>query len=251
MTDEQKTGSEEKTSVVIGLTETLPPGTEKSLTGMKLLQNIDGDAVTRLEDICTWYFCAKGDFVFDHEDASGDVCFIVSGSVRASDNVETETEVAFVDLGTGDLVGELSAIDNGPRSATVYALEDSILAIVPKEVFLSYMRDYSDVLVHLMLHLVNTIRTLNDRVVGMSSTTVVQRVYEELLNLAEDDPVIPHRMVIEKMPKHKEVAVWAGTTPETVARAVGRLLEAKIALRRFKTLYIIDPGRLRALVDAT
>ncbi len=251
MTDEQKKGSEEKSSLVIGLTETLPPGTEKSLAGMKLLQNIDGDAVTRLEEICTWYFCAKGEFIFDRDDTSGDVCFIVSGGVRASENVETETEVAFVDLGAGDLVGELSAIDNGPRSASAYALEDCILAIAPKEVFLSYMRDYSDVLVHLMLHLVTTIRSLNNRVVGLSSTTVVQRVYEELLNMAEDDPVIPNRMVIEKMPKHKEVAVWAGTTPETVARAVGRLLEANIAMRRFKTLHILDPGRLRALVDAT
>ena len=251
MTDEQKKGSEEKTSVVIGLTETLPPGTEKSLAGMKLLQNIDGDAVTRLEEICTWYFCAKGDFIFDPDDTSGDVCFIVSGSVRASDNVETETEVAFVELEAGDLVGELSAIDNGPRSASVYALEDSILAVVPKEVFLSYMRDYSDVLIHLMLHLVTTIRTLNNRVVGLSSTTVVQRVYEELLKIAEEDPVIPNRMMIETMPKHKEIAVWAGTTPETVARAVGRLLEANIAMRRFKTLHILDAGRLRALVDAT
>lgn len=245
MTDEQKL------SVVIGLTEALPDGTEKSLAGIELLQNVDGEAVTRLEEICTWYFCAKDGYIFNSEDTSGDVCFIVSGSVRASGNVETETEVAFVDLGAGALVGELSAIDNGPRSATVYALEDCILAIAPKEVFLSYMRDYSDVLVHLMVHLVTTIRNLNDRVVGMSSTTVVQRVYEELLKISGEDPVMPNRLIIEKMPKHKEIAVWAGTTPETVARAVGRLLEAKIAVRRFKTLHILDPGRLRALVDAT
>ncbi len=251
MIDEQTKGSGENISVVIGLTEALPPETEKSLGDIKLLQNVDPEAVTRLEEICTWYFCPKGGYIFDSEDTSGDVCFIVSGGVRASNNVETEIEVAFVDLEAGDLVGELSAIDNGPRSATVYALEDCILAIAPKEVFLSYMRNHSDVLVHLMLHLVITIRNLNTRVVGLSSTTVVQRVYEELLKIAEDDPVMPNRMIIEKMPKHKEVAVWAGTTPETVARAVGRLLEAKIAMRRFKTLHILDPGRLKALVDAT
>ena len=235
----------------IGLTESLPPGTEKTLAGIKLLQNVDADAVKRLEDICTWYFCAKDDFIFDSDDTSGDVYFIVQGSVRAADNVDSETEVAFVDLEAGDIVGELSAIDNGPRSATIYTLEDSIVAMAPKKVFLSYMNDYSEVLVRLMIHFVTTIRSLNNRVVGLSSTTVVQRVYEKLLEIAEDDPVTPNRLIIELMPKHKEIAVWAGTTPETVARAVGRLLEAKIAKRRFKTLHILDPKRLQALVDAT
>ena len=235
----------------IGLTESLPPGTEKTLADIKLLRNVDADAVKRLEEICTWYFCAKDDLVFGSDDTSGDVYFIVQGSVRAAENVDSETQVAFVDLEAGNIVGELSAIDNGPRSATIYALEDSIVAMAPKKVFLSYMNDYSEVLVRLMVHFVTTIRVLNNRVVGLSSTTVVQRVYEQLPDIAVDDPVTPNRLIIEMMPKHKEIAVWAGTTPETVARAVGRLLEAKIAKRRFKTLHILDPGRLKALVDAS
>ena len=236
---------------ITGLTEQLPPGTEKSLADIKLLKHVDAAAVSRLEEICTWLFCAKDGFVFDSDDDSGDVSFIVSGSVRASDNVDSETEVAFVDLGAGDIIGELSAIDNGPRSATIYALEDCIVAMVPKDVFLSYAHDYPDVMVGLMVHFVTIIRILNTRVVGLSSTTVVQRVYEKLLELADEDPVMPKRLVIEKMPKHKDIAIWTGTTPETVARAVGRLLEAEIAMRRFKTLHILDPGRLKALVDAS
>jgi len=101
---------------ITGLTEQLPPGTEKSLADIKLLKHVDAAAVSRLEEICTWLFCAKDGFVFDSDDDSGDVFFIVSGSVRASDNVDSETEVAFVDLGAGDIIGELSAIDNGGRA---------------------------------------------------------------------------------------------------------------------------------------
>lgn len=249
MNDKPKKASKKPAS--IGLTKTLPPGTEKSLAGVKLLKNVDAEAVSRLEEICTWYFCPKGDYVFDTDDTSGDVFFLIEGKVRAAENVDSETEVAFIDLGSGDIVGEWSAIDNGPRSATIYTLEDSILAMAPKKVFLQYVHDHSDVLIRLMMHFVATIRTLNDRVVGLSSTTVVQRVYEQLLKIAEDDPSTPNRLIIEKMPKHKEIAVWAGTTPETVARAVGRLLESNIATRRFKTLHILDPDRLRALVEAT
>ncbi|MFP6745550.1 MAG: helix-turn-helix domain-containing protein [Alphaproteobacteria bacterium] len=93
--------------------------------------------------------------------------------------------------------------------------------------------------------------SLEYRVVGLSSITVVQRVYEQILDIAEPDPVTPRRLIIERMPGQKEIAVWAGTTPETVARTVGRLLESKIAIRRFKTLHILDPQRLEELVQAT
>ena len=233
------------------LTTKLPDGVERSLAGIAFLEAVDPDVVRQLEDICTWYFCPVGGHVFERDDTSGDVFFVVQGSVRASDNLESEHEVAFIDLGAGTIVGELSAIDGGERSATVYALEDSILAMVPKDVFLTYMRDYTEVLVRMMQHFVKTIRGLNTRVVGLSSTTVVQRVYEQILEIAEPDPVNPRRLIIETMPAHKEIAVWAGTTPETVARAVGRLLEAKVAKRRFKTLHILDPQRLEALVQAT
>ena len=232
------------------LTIELPDGVERSLAGIALLETVDSDVIRQLESICTWYFCPAGGHVFDREDTSGDVYFIVQGSVRASDNVESEHEVAFIDLGPGNIVGELSAIDGEARSATIYALEDSILAMVPKDVFLSYMRDYTEVLVRMMRHFVSTIRILNNRVVGLSSTSGVQLVYEQILEIAEPDPSNPRRLIIETMPAHKEIAVWAGTTPETVARAVGRLLEANVAKRRFKTLHILDPQRLEDLVRA-
>ncbi len=233
------------------LTTELPEGVERSLAGIAFLESVNSDVIRELEDICTWYFCPAGGHVFEHDDTSGEVFFVVQGAVRAADNVESGQEVAFVDMTAGDIVGELSAIDGEPRSATLYALEDSILAMVPGDVFLSYMRDYTEVLVRMMQHFVKTIRGLNTRVVGLSSTTVVQRVYEQILEIAEPDPINPRRLIIETMPAHKEIAVWAGTTPETVARAVGRLLEAKVAKRRFKTLHILDPQRLEALVQAT
>jgi CRP/FNR family transcriptional regulator, cyclic AMP receptor protein len=235
----------------IGLTEELPEGTEKSLAGITLLETVDGGVIRELESKCTWYFCPKGGHVFDRADTSGDVFFVVTGAIRAADNVESEQEVAFVDMNAGNIIGELSAIDGKERSATLYALEDSVLALVPKDVFLSYMNEYPEVLIRLMMHFVGVIRGLNSRVVGLSSTTVVQRVYEQILEIAEPDPVTPRRLIIEKMPSHKEIAVWAGTTPETVARAVGRLLESEIAIRRFKTLHILDPKRLEELVQAT
>ena len=79
---------------------------------------------------------------------------------------------------------ELSAIDGEPRSATLNALKDSAVAVVPGEVFVVFLREHPDVACRLMVHLAGIIRSLNNRVVGLSATTVVQRVYGELVRMA-------------------------------------------------------------------
>ncbi len=237
-----------------------PPGSDSSqgaplndeagdLGSTMLLKGQAKATVAELERICRWETYGEGDLIFDRTDTSSDVYFIVKGSVRVVGHAKSGQEVAFLDLQAGQHFGELSAIDGEARSATLYTLEDSLLAIVPGDVFVAFMREHTDVAVRLMSHFASTIRTLNSRVVGLSTTTVIQRVYSEILQMAEPDPSNPRRWIINTMPHHKEFAVWAGTTPETVAKAIGSLLEAQVAKRRYKTLHILDRQRLQAMVN--
>jgi hypothetical protein len=53
------------------------------------------------------------------------------------------------------------------------------------------------------------------------------------------------------MPQHKEIAIWACKTPETVAHAIGQLLKAEVVKRRHKTLHILDRHLLQELTTAT
>ena len=220
-----------------------------SLSGLILLKDMPGEAVADLENICRWETYGDGDLIFDRTDSSHDVYFIAKGRVRVVGHAKSGQEVAFVDLGEGQHFGELSAIDNAPRSATLYTLEDTLLAIAPGDAFIDYTREYPVVGIRLMEHFVGTIRALNQRVVGLSTTTVIQRVFNELLQLAEPDPSNPSRWIVRIMPHHKELAVWAGTVPETVAKAIGQLLEAEVAKREYKTLHILDRQRLQEMIN--
>lgn len=220
-----------------------------SLKGVNLLKGMPDETVTDLEKICRWESYGEGDLIFDRSDTSNDVYFIAKGRVRVVGHSKSGQEVAFVDLGEGQHFGELSAIDNSPRSATLYTLEDVLLAVAPGDAFIDYTRKYPDVALRLMEHFVGTIRTLNKRVVGLSTTTVIQRVYNEILQLAEPDPSNPSRWIVRYMPKHRELAVWAGTAPETVAKAIGQLLESQVAKREHKTLHILDRRRLQEMIN--
>ena len=169
--------------------------------------------------------------------------------MRVVGHAKSGQEVTFVYLGEGIHFGELSAFDNAPRSATLYTLEDTLLAIAPGDAFIEFSRKYPTVAFRLLEHVVGTIRTLNSRVVGLSNTTEIQRVYNEILQLAEPDPSNPSHWVVRHMPNHRELAVWAGTVPETVAKAIGRLLETEVAKREYKTLHIFDRQRLLKMIN--
>jgi CRP/FNR family cyclic AMP-dependent transcriptional regulator len=232
-------------------TRELPPEAVKELSGCRMFRDASPEAVSELEAICTWYWCRAGGKIFDRMDPRTDVFFLVQGAARVVDHARSGQEVAFTDIPAGEIFGELSAIDHEPRSATVYTLEDSLLATVPAEAFTGYLVRHPPVMLDLLRHFVSSIRHLNSRVVGLSSMTGVQRVYGELLKMAEPDPAGGGRWLIQYMPSHADIAIWAGTTPETVAHAIGQLLRAEVAKRRHKTLHIMDRQRLQELMSAS
>ncbi len=241
---DQQTGSESSR-------QELPSDAKRSLKGVILLKDQPRATVNKLRKVARWYRYSKGEPIFGRGDTSRDVYFIIEGCVRVVDHAQSGQEVAFADLKAGEHFGELSALDGEPRSATVYAVEDSVLAEVPAEEFATFLRDHPDVGLGILLAFVRFIRRLNERVVCLSCLTDVQRVYGELLQIAEPDPTNPRRWVIHIMPMHNEIAVWAGTTPETVASAVGKLLEAEVVKRRQKSLYILDRSRLQEFATAS
>jgi CRP/FNR family transcriptional regulator, cyclic AMP receptor protein len=222
-----------------------------SLAGLMLLEDQTPETIADLEAVCRWETYGEGDLIFDRTDTASDVYFIVKGSVRVVGHAKSGQEVAFIDLVAGQHFGELSALDSMERSATLYTLEDSMLAVLSGDVFVDFMRNHTGIALRLMDYFASMIRTLNSRVVGLSTTTVIQRVYGEILQMAEPDPSNPRHWIINTMPHHKEIAVWAGTTPETVAKAIGSLLEAQVAKRQYKTLHILDRQRLQEMVTAS
>lgn len=227
------------------------PGGKNNLRGVSLLKGLDETTIKRLEEISGWYWYPEGEVIFDRTDPGSEVYLIVEGSVRIVGHAKSGQEVAFVDLHSGQYFGELSAIDGQARSATLYTLEDSVVAMVPADAFMEFLEANPDVSLRLMRFLVSTVRTLNSRVVGLSSTTVIQRVMSELLQMAEPDPSNPNEWIINHMPHHREVAVWVGTTPETVAEAIGQLFKEKVAKRQYKKLHILDRQRMLEMISAS
>ena len=92
---------------------------------------------------------------------SHDVFFVISGEVWVTIYSLTGKAVSFRELGPGEVFGEYPAIDLGPRSASVEARKNSIVATLPGAAFRELIRSEPVVAQALLPHLVIKIRDVD------------------------------------------------------------------------------------------
>jgi len=222
----------------------------KSLAGIRLFQDLKSPEVAAIERRCRWQRYKADDQVLDRLSDNRDVFLVVEGLVRVVNYSLSGREIAYATVGPSGYFGELAAIDGGPRSASVVAVEDCLLASMPPQAFKAVMHDHPNIATEVMQRLARIIRTCDDRILDLSTLRAVQRVYVELLRLAQPSPLNPQSFMIRPMPTHKDVASWAGTTRETVARVMSHLADGGIVERKDRALYIRDKPKLEHLAEA-
>jgi CRP-like cAMP-binding protein len=79
----------------------------------------------------------KGDVVF-RQGETGDTMYILHEGALAVIREKDGTGTVLARLGTGDVVGEMALVDEGPRSATVKAMEHSILVPITRDFLLKH-----------------------------------------------------------------------------------------------------------------
>lgn len=226
-------------------------GASQTLAGSRMLEGVDKAAITKLEAACTWRALREGEPIVTRDSDSRDVFFVVKGRCRIVNFSATGREVAYAIAGPGDYFGEMAAIDGLPRSATVVALEDCVVASITPQVFRDLIEQNPRVSFVVMEKLVRIVRTSDDRIMDLATLSAYQRVYSELLKLVKPDPVRAGSWLIYPLPTQAQIAAQASTTRETVARVLSQLANDGIADRKSKTLYVRQMDRLRQLCDKT
>jgi len=84
---------------------------------------------------------------------------------------------------------------------------------------------------------------------NLSTLGAVHRIYAELLRLAEPPAEDGNSSEIRPLPVHSDIASRAGTTRETVARAIGDLDRREIVRREGHALVILDYEGLQDLAE--
>ncbi len=225
-------------------------GERRSLAQVKLFSCLGDDEREALKRDLTWRRYRAGERVFERGSQSSGVFFVIEGAVNVVSFSSTGREITFAEVGVGETVGELAAIDGQPRSASVVATEDSLLAIQPAESFIELLKRNGEIAFTLLQRMSDIVRKGTDQVIQVSSVAATNRVYSELLKRAEQDPTVPDLWVIKPLPPLRELASTAATTRELVANTLNQLYPSGLIRRKGNNLYVMDRSALEDLITA-
>ena len=165
---------------------------------------------------------------------AGDGCYRVDeGLLKASMLSPTGGERILSIFGPGAMIGELSMIDSGPRSATVTALRAAKLQFVSRSAFDSFGASNPDVYKHLVTLLAGRLRDTNGALIATSFLSVKGRVARALLNLAEafGHDVGDGRILVRQKVTQSDLAAMAGIARENVSRVLQDWMKRKVVSR--------------------
>ncbi|NUM88893.1 MAG: cyclic nucleotide-binding domain-containing protein [Bdellovibrionales bacterium] len=114
----------------------------------------------------------KGDVLVKEGDSSNSMYWVQSGTLR----LYKKKGSGFIELGvvhSGEVVGELSFLDNQPRSASVEALQPCDIIEIPRGKFEEFINTQPSWMKSLVQTLVKRLRSTNNRVKELESASTV------------------------------------------------------------------------------
>ena len=141
-----------------------PPNqmTLEALRSVPLFASLDDDSARDLRNLLSEEVVPQNTRLFRQGD-NGDAMYpIESGRVRISIRDHDKQEVTLAELAQGDFFGEMSIIDGRQRSADAKVIEDSRLAMLSREAFLTFVRKKPDVALEMLSALTDRLRRTDE-----------------------------------------------------------------------------------------
>ena len=141
----------------------------------------------------------KGNIIYRQGEAANEIFFIKYGSVYLYLDYKKEGEKLISIAREGKVFGELGVIEGKPRTMTAVAADETIVTIVDKESFPSYIKENQNKMIIIMESLSSRIRAQSQKLVKAckvvatyleekeSKKSVDKALFEEMKTLAAED----------------------------------------------------------------
>jgi CRP-like cAMP-binding protein len=184
--------------------------------------------------------------IFHEGDDAGPVVVLVSGRVKVSTLGGAGREAIVAVRGAGDLLGELSAVDGGPRSATVTTLEPVEALLVPGSAFAALLERHPRIALVLLRMIAGRLRYADSQQAQFATHDVVGRVAQRLVEISERFGAADEGRIEIVLPlTQEELAAWTGASREAVSKALLLLRRLRIVETGRRHVTVLDPEALR------
>ncbi|MFM8192936.1 MAG: Crp/Fnr family transcriptional regulator [Actinomycetota bacterium] len=210
-----------------------------------IFTGLDASAADALRASMNLVKLRKGQSLFKEGD-DGDHLFVVSsGKVKLGTKSVDGRENLLMILGPGDMFGELSLFDSGPRTATATAVTDSKLLALGQDKVIPWVKEHPEVSLQLLARLASRLRRTNEVVGDLVFSDVPGRVAKALIDLGvkfgdkrNEGLFVNHDLTQE------ELAQLVGASRETVNKALADFAQRGWLRLEARSVMILDYERL-------
>jgi len=154
---------------------------------LSLFAELDDRELAQIASVAKTRRYAKDDVIF-HADESGDVfCVIREGKVKITMISPEGKEIILSMLGPGEFFGEMSLLDDAPRSATVVATEPLELVTIYRNDFLQILQENFTITRKVLAELSKRLRSASNRIESLATMDVYGRLARFFLDLAKEN----------------------------------------------------------------
>jgi CRP/FNR family cyclic AMP-dependent transcriptional regulator len=188
----------------------------------------------------------QGEAIFYQGDPGSVLYLIAAGQVRIFVQGEDGQETSVTVYGVGDLFGELSLIDEYPRSASAVATEDTVVYQLDQDRLRGHLERLPQFARNFLKALSVRLRYSTRQMGSLALLDVRQRLARKLLELAQaHGRAVDDGVRIELALTQSDLAGLTGATRESVNKALGALRRQGLVRVERGHIVIRDGERLR------
>ncbi len=186
--------------------------------------------------------------VLFHEGEVGKVMYIVqSGKIRIHKTVRG-VDKTLIMLGAGEFFGEMSILNNEPRSASATIEEPSKLLVIDPKTFEAMVRGNAEIAVRLIKKLSQRLQDADEQIENLLLKDHNSRVVHYLAHIASKfGKETPDGLAIEV--SVRDLAGKIGLEVEPVNEVLNKLIRSKLLKITESGLVIQDVGKLREFLE--
>lgn len=187
------------------------------LQSLPIFESMPPQRMEALGRVASLRHVARGSVVMREGENTSAIYFIVNGALKVLVSDSDGREVILSILGRGELFGEMGAIDDHPRSATVIATQSSDLVVISKADFQQVLSENFEVSIAIMRGLASRLRLADRKIESLALLDVYGRVARLLLDQSEESE---GRRVINRPMTKQDIAKMIGASREMVSRVM-------------------------------
>jgi CRP-like cAMP-binding protein len=192
------------------------------LRSVSIFADLDAASVGALERLAELRDYAAGAVIVSQEDRGDALFVLVRGKAKVVLYGASGREIILsIFKSPGDFFGEMSLLDDQPRSATVIADEPSRLLVLSRRDFQAHIERHPRTALRVLQELSRRLRRADAVIGNLALLDVYGRLAGKLRELADaEGEETADGVLVRQRPTQAEIAAMIGTSRETVSRAL-------------------------------